>query len=209
MGMYFGDTALHDGLHPLFFLLLICPQIQTNHIRKAKEGTVIHKAGKRRPGGGKKPFLFALHVNRGHFPIHSIFNYTEVEQEGQVSLRGGRLWKRCCCSTCAPGKSVLCPDCGREGRVVLIDQWGERRASRHFRHMLYLCRDTLYCASKIPTNQHMLTYASSAWSICWAKCRFSRIHVFFYAFAKGGTRAHACTVYASVCLKAHQRCRDG
>lgn len=76
-----------DGL-PHTVLLLICSQIQTNHIQKAKEGSVIHKTTERRPGGGKKPFLFALHVNRGHFPIHSIFNYTEVEQEGQVSLRG-------------------------------------------------------------------------------------------------------------------------
>lgn len=88
MSMYCDDTALSDGL-PHFLLLLICSQIQTNHIRKAKEGSVIHKTTKKRPGGGKKPFLFALHVNRGHFPIHSIFNYTEVEQEGQVSLRGG------------------------------------------------------------------------------------------------------------------------
>lgn len=87
MSMYCDDTALPDGL-PHFLLLLICSQIQTNHIRKAKEGSVIHKTTKKRPGGGKKTFLFALHVNRGHFPIHSIFNYTEVEQEGQVSLRG-------------------------------------------------------------------------------------------------------------------------
>lgn len=81
------DTALPDGLW-YFLFLLIGPQIQMNHIWKAKEGSVIHKTTKKRPRGGKKPFLFALHVNRGHFPIHSIFNYTEVEQEGQVSLRG-------------------------------------------------------------------------------------------------------------------------
>ena len=69
--------------------------MQANHIQKAKEGGVIQKKKKnteKRPGGGnKKPFLFALHVNCGHFPIHSIFNYTEVEQEGQVSLRGGAM----------------------------------------------------------------------------------------------------------------------
>lgn len=36
----------------------------------------------------KKTFSFALHVNCRRFPIRSIFNYTKVEQEGQVSLRG-------------------------------------------------------------------------------------------------------------------------
>lgn len=79
MDMYYDETALPNGF------LLICSQIQKNHIQ---EGSVIHKTTEKRPKGGKKPFLFALHVNCGHFPIHSIFNYTEVEQEGQVSLRG-------------------------------------------------------------------------------------------------------------------------
>lgn len=91
MSMCCDSTACTDGL-PHFLLLFSCSQIQENHIHKAKEGSVIHKPAEKRPGGGKKkkkPFLFALHVNRGHFPIHSIFNYTEVEQEGQVSLRGG------------------------------------------------------------------------------------------------------------------------
>lgn len=36
----------------------------------------------------KKRIAFALHVNCRRFPIRSIFNYTKVEQEGQVSLRG-------------------------------------------------------------------------------------------------------------------------
>lgn len=55
--MYCDDTALPDGL-PHSLLLLICSQIQTNHIQKAKEGSVIHKTTEKRPGGGKKKAIF-------------------------------------------------------------------------------------------------------------------------------------------------------
>ena len=57
--MYNDDTTLPDG-SPHLLLLLICPQIQTNHIRKPKEGSVIHKTTKKRPGGGKKKSHFYL-----------------------------------------------------------------------------------------------------------------------------------------------------
>lgn len=43
--------------------------------------------------------------------MQNIFNYTEVRQEARVSLRSR---KRRCNLTPAPGKSLLCPDGGRE-----------------------------------------------------------------------------------------------
>lgn len=75
----------HTDGFPHSLLLLICTHFQQNCIQKAKEASVIHNPTEKRPEGGKKPFLFALHVNHGHSPIHSIFNYTEVEQEDRLA----------------------------------------------------------------------------------------------------------------------------
>lgn len=61
MSVLCDDTALPDGLL-YFLLLLICPQIQMNHIWKAKEGRVIHKTTKKRPGGGKKKKWEAIFI---------------------------------------------------------------------------------------------------------------------------------------------------
>lgn len=106
---------------PTFPHLSIFSKYWMDYGRKTRAGgRTAQRVGLRRY---KKTFLFALYVNRGHFAIHSILNYTEVEQEGQVSLRGVQL------NTCAPGKSALRPNSGRQRRVVLIDQWGKKENS--------------------------------------------------------------------------------
>lgn len=65
--MYCDYTACTDGL-PRFLLLFSCSQIQTNHIHKAKEGSVIHKPAER-PGGGKKShFYLPSKLTVGTFP---------------------------------------------------------------------------------------------------------------------------------------------
>lgn len=131
----------------LFFLVLICSQIQTSHIQKAKEGSMIHKPPRRGPKKVKKKKRSHFHLppvlTAGTFPNIASLITQKWSREDRLAW-GGKLWKQLRSSTCAPGKSVLCPHCGRQGRVVLIDEWGERRASRFSGHMLHLCKDTHY-----------------------------------------------------------------
>lgn len=173
--MYCDDTTLPDG-SPHFLLLLICPQIQTNHIRKAKEGSVIHKTTKKRPGGGKKPFLFALHVNRGHFPIHSIFNYTEVEQDGQVSLRGEAMKAALQLNMCTREISSL-PWLWEGGKGCTYRSMRRKKSLQvHRAHVVLVQRDTLLCLQDSHTHMHRTYVGSDAAFLAntcakWHSCR--------------------------------------
>lgn len=180
--MYLGCSLLQ------FSLLLISALIQTAHIWKAKLESVIHKSTKKRPRGvEKEPYLFALHVNCGHFPIHSIFNYTEVEQEAQVSLREGGWGESSSAlkhvhqgnqfSALTVGGKRRRGEGGR-GRAVLIDQWGERNAFGYSRHKMYLSKDRLCSAFRTHTpicTEHALDQMQSV----------------FFSFYLSDWRAHA------------------
>lgn len=161
MSMYCNDTALPDGL-PHLFLLLICSQVQTNHLQKAKEGSVIHKTTEKRPWGGKKPFLFALHVNRGHFPIHSIFNYTKVEQEGQVSLRGEAMKAALQLNMCT--REIISLPWQWEGGKGCTYRSMRRKKSLQalWAHSVLVQRHTLFCLQDSYTHIHRAYVGSDA-----------------------------------------------
>lgn len=150
----------------LFFLVLICSQIQTSHIQKAKEGSMIHKPPRRGPKKvkkkKKKPFSFAPCVNRGHFPKHSIFNYTEVEQGGQVSLRGEAMKAAPQLNMCTREISSLPPLW--EARKGCTYRWMRRKKSLQVlrAHVALVQRHTLP-----PTIT-----SSYSWGICWVRWSF-------------------------------------
>lgn len=99
---------------------LIHPQIHMDHIQE-DEGP--EKAKKR------KTFSSALRVHRGRVPLTCRTSLITRKWGRKDGFAWGRRrpWKRRCNLTLAPGKSLLCPDSGRERK----DQWGGGRASRY------------------------------------------------------------------------------